>query len=377
MRTPGNDDAVERASTARRIGIAFAVSLLAHGLFQWLSPTDLPHFADGVVRKEVSTLEFEIEEVTPRVATHSVSPALVGATTSHIAAVRGSDGRAELGLGTTLIATEEPQVVGDAQPEQAPAVCVPAHGVDLAPRAVALSSEGVPGVPTLTDRVNANIGRYFVETAHANPQYSHRPAPELHAMRDGSYTYSNSRFHVRIDPDGDVSFQDIHFGASGPGEWADAAGLPPGSQPVALVTIRFDITEEWMRANGQDPLRTERAWFMTETEELRERLHASAVRRFDSNSMRRLSARLAAIASDAHMSTSAKHAAVLEIWDDCATDSIGERARAQIVEFVQQHFPAGSALAYSESELRAYNQRRAGAPAFDPYAHADVDAGAG
>lgn len=377
MRTEGKGDAVERAGTTRRIGIAFAVSLFLHGLFQWLSPTELPHFADGVVRKEVSTLEFEIEDAVPQVATHAVSSAVVGATTAHIIAMRGSDGRAELGLGTTPIATEVPEVVAELVPEQAPAVCSPAPGVDLAPRAVALSSEGVPGVPTLTDRVNANIGRYFVETAHANPQYSHRPAPELHAMRDGSYTYSNARFHVRIDPDGDVSFRDIHLGAAGPGEWIDPSGLPAGSQPVALVTIGFDITEEWMRANDQDPLRTERAWFMTETEELRERLHASAVRRFDSNSMRRLSARLADIASDADMSTSAKHAAVLEIWDDCATDSIGERARAQIVAFVQEHFPAGTALAYSEAELRAYNQHRAGAPAFDPYARPDVDAGAG
>ncbi len=55
------------------------------------------------------------------------------------------------------------------------------------------------------------------------------------------------------------------------------------------------------------------------------------------------------------------------MWDDCAEDEVGRRARAAIVAFVRETLPQGSPGAFAESELRALNRERLSRAPFRPY----------
>jgi hypothetical protein len=55
------------------------------------------------------------------------------------------------------------------------------------------------------------------------------------------------------------------------------------------------------------------------------------------------------------------------LWDDCATDAIGRRARSAVVRFVRTHLPAESPDAFTTAELAAFNARRTSSEPFAPY----------
>ena len=63
------------------------------------------------------------------------------------------------------------------------------------------------------------------------------------------------------------------------------------------------------------------------------------------------------------------------LWDDCATDAIGTRARTLVEDFIRSELPLGTSLAYTEPEIERFNRRRATRIAFDPY-RASRDGGA-
>jgi hypothetical protein len=63
----------------------------------------------------------------------------------------------------------------------------------------------------------------------------------------------------------------------------------------------------------------------------------------------------------------ARRAALFELWDECAEDEPGLRARAAVIGWIRARLPAGSADAYSPEELTALQARRTSSVVFAPY----------
>lgn len=371
---------MKTAWAKRNVGLlALAASVLLHALIELFMPHGSlsrgPEFA-----KARSTIEFELEPLASTSLSPSPTPlsAIASSPSESSALARGRplDPGAPSSAGILIDAAEAP-----APAAAPPAVCnVPSLNPGLLdPRSVALGAEGIPSVPSAGDAAalaGANMRRYLHQTANARDYLTRRPPPALRRQADGTYAFSNVNFRAEIDEEGNVTFHDQHV--SGPVPDARMQGEGPADTTLtASLGIGFDLTEEWMRANGQDPLRNERAWFMEGTQELRDRLHAQASARYDTSSLSALVRRLGEISGNGRLSIAQKHQAVFDVWDDCATDAIGDRAREEIVTFIADHFPAGTQLAFTETEIRAFNQRSASPVPFAPYARTAPDAGQG
>jgi len=64
----------------------------------------------------------------------------------------------------------------------------------------------------------------------------------------------------------------------------------------------------------------------------------------------------------------ARRTALFELWDDCADDEAGARARAMVTGWIRAKLPAGSPDAYTTDELAALGARTTSPRAFEPYA---------
>ncbi|MEM9187950.1 MAG: hypothetical protein AAGF12_02145 [Myxococcota bacterium] len=201
------------------------------------------------------------------------------------------------------------------------------------------------------DAINRALQDDLRRRAMSKNYLSRRPPPELDRRADGSYVYQGTPFDATIHPDGRVSFEDHRVG-------------PAPGQPIGTFTL--DVTEEMMRGAGNDPYRHERAWFMRETREIRERLENESDRRNLNRAIGGLGSRLAQIwSSDAPARTRRRQ--LFELWDDCATDEAGNRARRVVEAFISRELPRGSPDAYPASELASLNARRQSPVPFAPY----------
>ena len=63
----------------------------------------------------------------------------------------------------------------------------------------------------------------------------------------------------------------------------------------------------------------------------------------------------------------ARRRALFELWDECADDAAGARARAMVIGWIRAHLPAGSPDAYSPAELDALSPHRTSHQPFAPY----------
>ena len=236
----------------------------------------------------------------------------------------------------------------------------------LAPADVALSTLSVPTEPNWrpheeTEQAPEHVlaeqlARNLAESANRRRHVSRRPPPDLRRRSDGSYRFSGPRFSALIRPDGTVRFNDAPgIGVNG-----------PGTDHGLGVAGTFDLTDAFQSAAGQDPMRAERAWFMEETRELRERLMAQADRESEGRALSRLGNQLRAIWSG-EQSPSAKRRRLFELWDGSSEDEVGQRARERIVQFIRRELPFGSRNAYTASELDQLNRRRESTERFDPY----------
>lgn len=64
----------------------------------------------------------------------------------------------------------------------------------------------------------------------------------------------------------------------------------------------------------------------------------------------------------------ARKTALFELWDDCADDAAGARARAMVTGWIRAKLPAGSPDAYTTAELATLGARTTSQRAFEPYA---------
>lgn len=231
-----------------------------------------------------------------------------------------------------------------------PLGCGTARAVDLTVRGDDIFAPN-NAIPSRADGAAEAISQDLRRSA--NTQWERRPAPTLQRMSDGSLRYRGSRLSAQIAPDGEVTFthqSDTTIHAEGLG-----------------VAGQFGLTEALMRAAGTDPLRSEKTWFLRETETLRAELAEQAQGVEARRAASIVERRAQAIWSDADKPATVRRRELFELWDDCEVDAIGARARDRIVAFVRRALPVGSADAFTASELAVFNARRSSSERFAPY----------
>jgi hypothetical protein len=264
----------------------------------------------------------------------------------------GSVGVTELVESTSLKPVEAPA--------PAPVVAVAPSGtekrkIDLSPLAAALTmrdsfeSRGRCGVAPGTDGCNAvadaGIGGEKGAALEPNQLIAMRKELKLEPHSDGSYTYDGASVAAKVLPDGRVEFQD---------------------------KIRdLNSLVERIAVGGQHNT-SEKRNFMQSTAALREQLALAAEAKNQERAKHGLRLALEHLWSDKARSLLQKRAAIFALWDDCASDVSGSAAQGRIEEFVRQHLPEGTPLAYGNAELAQLNRSRVSRRTFEPYARSDA-----
>jgi hypothetical protein len=107
------------------------------------------------------------------------------------------------------------------------------------------------------------------------------------------------------------------------------------AKPMVFNAIgRFDLTDELLRLDGQDPYRLEKARFLAVTHDVRIKMAAKA----HADNIRRAAAalpeRLHAIACDAQLSATEKRAVLAALRDEMNTSPEGRDAAARVGDFL-------------------------------------------
>ncbi len=253
---------------------------------------------------------------------------------------------------------------------------------DVVPSAAARGEvlAGTPGLPSRADVERAleeTIDATLREAARA-PHLSTRPSPTLRPTRDGGYEWTGTGFVAHIAPDGAVRFSDLpglRYEGLGPDSEApdsfrDFAPARDALLPGATVSVRFgfDLTDALERRRGNDPYYADRAWFLRETEEVRDRLARVAATERDRVQLLRLRGRWVALMEDRARPAPARRRALFSAWDELAEDEVGQRARDALLDLVRERWPRGSAEAFTEEELARLNAGRVRRERFAPYA---------
>jgi hypothetical protein len=140
----------------------------------------------------------------------------------------------------------------------------------------------------------------------------------------------------------------------------------PDSLIVGGVTGTMDLTDEIMRALGQDPYRVEKARFLAATFEFRISLAVEAHREDMRKSLDKLSDALAELWGDSRYSARERRRILFELWRETDGTPEGVRAAKTIEGFIGRQLPCGSPDAYPPAELQAYQGSEPGR-AFSPY----------
>jgi hypothetical protein len=144
-------------------------------------------------------------------------------------------------------------------------------------------------------------------------------------------------------------------------DWNDVC--PPNSpcnmQPQKLmvqVSGNFDLTDEIMRALGQDPYARAKARFLSATFEFRIRMAMTARQEDMKTALGHLPEYLDALWADARYTPRERRRLLYELWYETDRTPEGARAARTIDEFVRRHLPCGSAEGYSGAELEAFER---------------------
>jgi hypothetical protein len=130
----------------------------------------------------------------------------------------------------------------------------------------------------------------------------------------------------------------------------------PDSLIVVGVNGTMDLTDEIMRALGQDPYRTEKAHFLAATFEIRMKLAVAAHREDMRKSLDRLPDALADLWGDYRYLARERRRVLFELWRETDGTPEGRRAANAIERFIQRQLPSGSPDAYTAAELKAYRE---------------------
>jgi hypothetical protein len=228
----------------------------------------------------------------------------------------------------------------------------------------------------------------------------------LHQWGDG-YVYQDSKFEARVAPDGTVSFKDKHGTVSlvTPWSWMSklrgkpepplpertaqdpAAGrrapwLPPPEQTqnpkrsmpqeevcppssscysqstysAIQVVGSFDLTDEIMRALGQDPYALDKARFLSATFEFRINLAIEARKLAMKKALDHLPGYLDELWADDRYSPRERRRILYELWYETDHTPDGGRAAKLMDAFIKRRLPCGAANGYTSGELEAFGR---------------------
>jgi hypothetical protein len=229
---------------------------------------------------------------------------------------------------------------------------------------------------------------------------------QLDPSGGGTYRSDQGPFTAKVDKDGSVSLKDkrnfsIRFALPGKKAIGDAitswyydpnkpVGLigpqkaeygpapasagdekPDHGKTVPLISGGFDVTDAFMRGNGQDPYAAKKLAFLDATRDQRVQIgqrHRQEQLEHATEIMHKNLERAWSIVDPA-----ARRRALFELWDECAETgtndlvTAGTAARTLVVGFIRSKLPAGSAHAYTDVELAELNRSRQSKATFAPY----------
>jgi hypothetical protein len=141
---------------------------------------------------------------------------------------------------------------------------------------------------------------------------------------------------------------------------------------IPVIGGSFDVTDWLMRRHGQDPYAARKLAMLDATRDERVAIgkrHRTAELARTPEIVHRQLELLWAQAAD----LAERKQGLFELWDDCVeagdaeVAAAAEAARRIIVGFIRAHLPAGSAEAYTPTELAALARTRHSRAAFTPY----------
>ncbi len=230
---------------------------------------------------------------------------------------------------------------------------------------------------------------------------------DLRRSGDG-YVYDTPNFEARVARDGVVTFKDRKIGFGGLGlPWKPLpypsgptlestlrdhfdkrrrAPPPPAAEPPPLpntidwnavcsrgsacnvqpdptlvqVQGKLDLTDELMRAHGQDPYAWQKARFLSATFDFRTKLATEARKEDMKSSLIELPEQLEALWADRRYSPRERRRILYELWLETDQTPQGEKAAGMIGLFIRRRLPCSSPDAYTADELAAFDRAHPG-----------------
>jgi hypothetical protein len=130
---------------------------------------------------------------------------------------------------------------------------------------------------------------------------------------------------------------------------------PDFTEKPSSIEVRgsFDLTDEIMRAHGQDPYAYEKARFLSSTFEMRIKM-AIAARKADLKaSLESLPQRLEELLGDDRYTPRERRRILYELWYEADDTPEGVRAARLLEDFVRRRLPCGSPQGYAAEELES------------------------
>jgi len=173
--------------------------------------------------------------------------------------------------------------------------------------------------------------------AHDEP----KPDYKIARHKDGSSTYDDNRadrFKATVSPDGTIAFEDHHVHRRTLREqwrkWVeDPLHNPP---PLPTLTFDFDLTDEVMRALGEDPYLDVKRKLVAGTLEERQHMADEYRRQTLQAAMAGLRQFLGALIADPTRTAETKRRLLRELADETDDTPAGRRAREIILEALDQ-----------------------------------------
>lgn len=199
------------------------------------------------------------------------------------------------------------------------------------------------------------------------PQAGVAPSGQLESAAGGRKKSNQDVFVAKVERDGSVRLMDTKN-----------LQVKLSWNPAELLSGRFDVTDYLMRKTKNDPYASRKLKFLDETRAERVEI-GKAWRKEQLKQTSIIMKQNLARAWNASADMTARKRALFELWDeivepktreDQADEVLAEASRAArsaVIGFIRAHLPAGSAHAYSEAELAAFNAAKQSAMPFVPY----------
>jgi hypothetical protein len=123
---------------------------------------------------------------------------------------------------------------------------------------------------------------------------------------------------------------------------------------MVQVSGNFDLTDEIMRARGQDPYAREKAKFLSATFEFRIKMALAARQEDMAHALAQLPDFLDRLWRDERYTLRERRRILFELWSETDATPEGARAAHAIESFIRQRLPCGSPSGYSPGELQQF-----------------------